>query len=126
MPATLTAVTRHAPDGAALNECIDVGGNYINPIFLLPLAGLVMSVATSAPGLSDRILQHHDFSYGLYIYHMLVIRLMSRSLVPYVSAAIAISLALAIISWNLVERPFLKRKRRPLRPVSSGSVPAPV
>ena len=100
---------------------VDPGGNDISPIFLLPLAGLVISVAMSAPGLSDRILQHRDISYGLYIYHMLVIRLMMRFAVPSLSAVIAISLALAIISWTLVERPFLKRKRRTLRAVSNRS-----
>ena len=104
---------------------IDVGGNYISPMFLLPLAGLVMSVAMSAPGLSDRILQHNDISYGLYIYHMLVIRLMTQSPAPSVSTAIVISLALATISWNLVERPFLKRKRRGLRAVYNGSASTP-
>ena len=84
-----------------------------------------MSVAASAPGLSDRILHHHDISYGLYIYHMLVIRLMMQFNVLSVSAAIVISLAVAIISWSLVERPFLKRKRRALRAVSNGGAPAP-
>ena len=101
---------------------IDVGGNDINPVFLLPLAGLVVSVAISAPGLSDRILQHHDISYGLYIYHMLVIRMMMQFALHSVTAVIAISLGLAIISWTLVERPFLKRKQRALRAVSNGSM----
>jgi len=63
-------------------------------------------------------LQHQDISYGLYIYHMLVIRLMMQFAVLSLSAVIAISLALAIISWTLVERPFLKRKRRTLRALS--------
>jgi peptidoglycan/LPS O-acetylase OafA/YrhL len=97
---------------------IDLGGNDISPIFLLPLAGLVMSIGMSARGLSDRILQHQDISYGLYIYHMLVIRLMMQFAVLSLSAVIVISLALAIISWTLVERPFLKRKRRTLRALS--------
>jgi peptidoglycan/LPS O-acetylase OafA/YrhL len=99
---------------------IDIGGNDINPVFLLPLAGLVISVAMSAPGLSDKILQHRDISYGLYIYHMLVIHLMVQFSLRSVSAVIAISLGLAIISWTLVERPFLQRKQRALRAVSNS------
>jgi peptidoglycan/LPS O-acetylase OafA/YrhL len=95
------------------------GGNNINPIFLLPLAGLVVSCATSAPGLSDRILRHRDISYGTYIYHALVINLMLqfgvRAGVPSVMAAIGISLAFAAMSWAVVEKPFLMRKRSALR-----------
>lgn len=95
------------------------GGNNINPIFLLPLAGLVISCATSAPGLSDRILRHRDISYGTYIYHALVINLMLQFGVPAgvlsVMAAIGISLALAAVSWAVVEKPFLMSKRGALR-----------
>jgi peptidoglycan/LPS O-acetylase OafA/YrhL len=98
---------------------IDAGGNNINPIFLLPLAGLVISCAMSAPSLSNRILHHRDISYGTYIYHMLVINLMLqfgvRAGVLSVVAAIVISLALAAMSWAVVEKPFLMAKRSALR-----------
>ena len=91
----------------------------MNPIFLLPLAGLVISGAMSAPGLSDRILRHRDISYGTYIYHMLVINLMVqfgvRAGLLSVVAAIVLSLALATLSWVVVEKPFLMRKRSALR-----------
>jgi len=98
---------------------IDDGGNNINPIFLLPLAGLVISCAMSAPGLSDTILRHRDISYGTYIYHMLVINLMVQfgvhADIPSVVAVIVVSLALAAMSWVFVEKPFLMRKRSALR-----------
>jgi peptidoglycan/LPS O-acetylase OafA/YrhL len=98
---------------------IDAGGNNMNPIFLLPLTGLVISCAMSAPSLSNRILHHRDISYGTYIYHMLVINLLLyfgvRASVPAVVAAIVISLALAATSWHVVEKPFLIRKRNALR-----------
>lgn len=98
---------------------IDAGGNNMNPMFLLPLAGLVISCAMSAPSLSDRILHHRDISYGLYIYHMLVINLMLQlgvhAGVLSVVAAIVISLALAAMSWVMVEKPFLMTKRSALR-----------
>jgi len=98
---------------------IDAGGNNINPMFLLPLAGLVISCAMSAPSLSDKILHHRDISYGTYIYHALVINMLLlfgvRAGVPAVVAAIVISLALAATSWRVVEKPFLIRKRNALR-----------
>jgi peptidoglycan/LPS O-acetylase OafA/YrhL len=94
---------------------IDVGGNDINPIFLLPLAALVISFAMSVRGLSERVLRQQDVSYGLYIYHALVIRVMRGLGLPSPTGAIAISLAIAAVSWIFVERPFLIRKRGSLR-----------
>jgi len=34
---------------------VDTGGNNMSPVYLLPLAGLIVSLAISAPQLSDRI-----------------------------------------------------------------------
>jgi peptidoglycan/LPS O-acetylase OafA/YrhL len=101
---------------------IGVGGNDINPIFLLPLAGLVISFAMSVRGLSERVLRQQDVSYGLYIYHALVIQVMRRLGLPSVMVTIAISLAIAVISWIFVERPFLIRKRGSLRTTRTGPV----
>ena len=103
----------------ALRLGIGVGSNTITPLFLCPLAGLVISAATSAPGCADRILRHQDISYGTYLYHVLVINLMvSFGFVGSVFAvvsAIAIALLLATASWVLVEKPFLRRKHAALR-----------
>jgi len=108
---------------------VDTGGNYMSPVYLLPLAGLIVSLAMSAPQLSDRILRHHDVSYGLYLYHMLVIDLLVGLAAPSAwasfAAAIIVSLGLAALSWTLIEKPYLRGKRRALRAVSDGSsVPA--
>jgi peptidoglycan/LPS O-acetylase OafA/YrhL len=98
---------------------IGVGSNTITPVFLCPLAGLVISTATSAPGFADRILRHQDISYGTYAYHMLVINLMVGfgfvGSVFSVVSAIAITLLLATASWVLVEKPFLRHKHDALR-----------
>jgi peptidoglycan/LPS O-acetylase OafA/YrhL len=108
---------------------VDTGGNYMSPVYLLPLAGLIVSLAMSAPQLSDRILRHHDVSYGLYLYHMLVIDLLVGLAAPsgwaLFAAAIIASLGLAALSWTLIEKPYLRGKRGALRAVSDGSsVPA--
>ena len=98
---------------------VDTGGNYMSPVYLLPLAGLIVSLATSAPQLSDRILRHHDVSYGLYLYHMLVIDLLVGLAAPSAwasfAAAIIVSLGLAALSWTLIEKPYLRGKRGALR-----------
>src|SRR5712664_2326769 len=108
---------------------VGTGGNNMSPVFLLPLAGLIVSLAMSAPQLSDRILRHHDVSYGLYLYHMLVINLLVGLASPSgwasIAAAIIVSLGLAALSWTLIEKPYLRGKRGALRSVSDGSsVPA--
>jgi peptidoglycan/LPS O-acetylase OafA/YrhL len=105
---------------------IDTGGNYMSPVYLLPLAGLIVSLAMSAPQLSDRILRHHDVSYGLYLYHMLVIDLLVGLAAPFAwasfAAAIIVSLGLSALSWTLIEKPYLRGKRGAMRAVSNGSL----
>lgn len=108
---------------------IETGGNNMNPVYLLPLAGLIVSLAMSVPQLSEKLLQHQDISYGLYLYHMLVIELVVALGAPSgwvsLAAAIIVSLGLAELSWTLVEKPYLRRKRNALRVSCGGSsVPA--
>ena len=104
---------------------IGMGGNNISPVYLLPLAGLIVSLAMSAPQLSDKILRHNDVSYGLYLYHMLVINLLVGLEAPSgwasFAAAIIVSLGLAALSWTLIEKPYLRGKRGSLRAVSDGA-----
>jgi peptidoglycan/LPS O-acetylase OafA/YrhL len=98
---------------------IYVGSADISPLFLLPLAALVLSCAVSLPALSDRLLHHNDISYGTYIYHALVLNVMLICGVQgdflSATAAVVISLSLGTVSWWFVERSFLRRKRRSLR-----------
>ena len=56
-------------------------------------------------------------SYGLYVVHFPVIYLLtslggaSWSFLPFAAATIALSFALALLSWQLIERPLLRLKR---------------
>jgi peptidoglycan/LPS O-acetylase OafA/YrhL len=90
------------------------GGLEINPLFLLPLTGVVMAGATSARSLSNRILRHNDISYGIYIYHMPTVNLMvqfgASASVLSIITALVISVGAASLSWTLIERRFLARK----------------
>ena len=62
--------------------------------------------------------RYGDFSYGMYLYGFVVQQLLVRYVAiahqPLVLSALAIlsALLLAILSWHLVEKPFLKLKRR--------------
>ena len=104
-----------------LHLSLTAGTVLINPFCLAVLAALAVSCALTLPQLAQRILRGRDLSYGLYIYHMLIIALLVRVGAPggwtAVCAALLLSLAVALLSWTLVERPFLAHKRRPLHPV---------
>jgi len=93
---------------------VPLGGLEIHPALFVLLSGVVLSGAMSGRSLSNRLLRHNDISYGTYIYHMLVVNLMVQYAAPAsawsVAIALAGSLALAALSWRLVERPFLAQK----------------
>lgn len=103
-------------------------GNRIHPLLFVGLAAALFSGAYSRPQLAGRLLRHNDVSYGVYIYHVPVINLlMFYGLVgqaSYVVLAMAATIVLAALSWFCVERPAIKRKKRPLSPLM-GVVDAP-
>jgi peptidoglycan/LPS O-acetylase OafA/YrhL len=80
------------------------------------LAGVVLSAAFTMPGLAGRSLRGHDISYGLYLWHMVVINALAQlGLVGawrFGALAAGIAVLLAALSWRFVERPALSLKRR--------------
>lgn len=96
-------------------------GNGLNPVLYLVLAAATFSFAYSWPTLSQRALRGNDISYGLYIYHAPVINMViyyGLDARPWAGAlVIATSVALASVSWWLIEKPSLKLKSNPLNPL---------
>jgi peptidoglycan/LPS O-acetylase OafA/YrhL len=96
-------------------------GNDIPP-YLVPLMGVtVLAAAYSRPTLGHRLLRGQDMSYGMYIYHMPIvnvfIQLGKTGSAAWIVVALLLSGLCAALSWLLVERPFLRRKKAALRPV---------
>lgn len=93
-------------------------GNEIHPALFPLLAVTVLSLAYTWPTLCDRILHKNDISYGVYIYHMPVINIMMFygliSNLGYAALSLALTFAVAACSWFIVERPAIRRKKRPL------------
>jgi peptidoglycan/LPS O-acetylase OafA/YrhL len=89
------------------------------------LAGFTLSVAFTRRSLSERVLRGNDLSYGLYIYHMLVVNTFVQHRATgqawQVAAAIGISLAVAVLSWRLVESPALRLKTVRRAPAASAT-----
>lgn len=87
----------------------DIAG--IGSIFLL--SNTIIAVAFTLPTLSYKILRNNDISYGVYLFHMLIINCLIQSGVAIYSNTIILSLVVvasvcfAYISWKLIEKPAL-------------------
>ena len=82
----------------------------------LLLSGLTISTAFSFRTLSDRVLRGFDISYGVYIYHGLVLNcFIALGWMQRWDLALMVvpaSFALGAASWMLVERPMLRKKSK--------------
>lgn len=94
---------------------ISNSGNSINPISALILSLMVISAAYSCVDLFGNILGGHDISYGIYIYHMVVINFLLH--VDFfndginVFFTVVITIFVSFLSWMLLEKPMLSLKR---------------
>jgi peptidoglycan/LPS O-acetylase OafA/YrhL len=97
---------------------------YVLPVFALEIGFLVFVAATDPGCVLARVLAARPLrylgliSYSLYLWHPLVLAtfgypnaiLRDSQLDP--TTAVAVSIGFAILSYNFVEQPFLRRKRR--------------
>jgi peptidoglycan/LPS O-acetylase OafA/YrhL len=82
------------------------------------LAFTVISMAYTLPTLATRLLRTNDISYGIYIYHGLILTVMvQEKLIAYenVFLLIALTYGVAWLSWIFIEKPFIKRKEKTIR-----------
>ena len=92
---------------------------FSDPILQVPkmlLLGITtISLAYTIPTLSGRLLRHQDISYGVYIYHGLVINVFvefgMRGQWRYFAAVLGLTFLLGVLSWVFVEKPALRMKR---------------
>ena len=103
-----------------------VGTNTPDLLSMALLAAAVVSAAFTRPMWSARILHGNDVSYGLYVYHMIVVNIavslgvaatLETGALVFVAAGLC-----AIASWFLVERPAIRLKRR-ARSMNAASLP---
>ena len=98
----------------------------MSAVWIGALALVVVSVAHTWTGASQRTLRGHDISYGIYVYHMLAVnacvQLHLTGSLTALAVVYALTCAAAIASWVLIERPALRLKQRRPRPLTA--VPA--
>lgn len=89
-------------------------GNSLNPILCALLSLLTISFAYTYRTASKSILNGNDISYGVYIYHMVIVNFLVHIdlFKPLANFFImlASSLVAALISWKLIEKPALSLK----------------
>ncbi|HEX9395340.1 MAG TPA: acyltransferase [Burkholderiales bacterium] len=100
------------------------------PVALVPMTMLLgvvtVSVAFTAPGLAVKILRGNDISYGVYIYHGLLVnvivelRLAERVDLWMVAAG---TYLVGYLSWIAVERPCLRKKKQTISPTLVAEKP---
>lgn len=93
------------------------GSNAIHPLAVIILGAMILKFGTARIALPkswERVLQQHDFSYGLYLYHMPAINILLYASLFSAGVnfafAVSASLTAAVISWFIVEQPALRRK----------------
>lgn len=98
----------------------------LDALLMAVLAGLVLSVAYTFP--RPQLLRGQDLSYGIYLYHMLVIHsFVAMGWIgswPLGMLAVAITVSIAAASWFLIEKPAL-RLRTAFVARSSGQATTP-
>ena len=86
----------------------------INIVSDMILAGVVLSTAFTNIKLSHKILKGYDISYGMYIYHMLVVNVLVQydyvGNLFFLILSWIITIILALLSWVFIEKPILKLK----------------
>jgi len=89
------------------------------------LAICVLSIAYTLPTTASKLLKTNDISYGVYIYHGLVITvIVQEKLTGYedVFFIMGITYILAYLSWIGIEKPFLRRKEKTIRLLSNDNL----
>ncbi len=85
------------------------------------LAISTISLAYTKPGIANKILAGNDISYGIYIYHGIIISLFVQlhfsGTITYLSVFV-IAYLLAILSWRFIEKPSLNKKKKTIHQVS--------
>jgi peptidoglycan/LPS O-acetylase OafA/YrhL len=88
---------------------------FIKHIFL---GFTIISMAYSLPGIAKNIFRTNDISYGIYIYHGLIMTVIVQLKLSGSVNLFMILLAtylIATLSWLFVEKPFIKRKEKTIK-----------
>ena len=89
---------------------------------MLFLGLTAISLAYSFPLLSNKLFKGNDISYGVYIYHGIVLNIFVQLSfirdVNYLWYLLLITYILAFISWKLIEKSFINKKAKTIHSIN--------
>jgi peptidoglycan/LPS O-acetylase OafA/YrhL len=98
--------------------------NSFSPLLFFPLT-LLLCTAAYYPMYKHDVLRGQDISYGIYLYHVPVMNMFLfyglTDHFGYTALTVLISIALAVVSWIMIERPALQLKRRTIHRVPAAA-----
>jgi peptidoglycan/LPS O-acetylase OafA/YrhL len=90
---------------------------------LLCLGVTTISMAYTFPTFSNKLFKGNDVSYGVYIYHGLVLGVVVEYKLfnnpVYIVVILVVTILLASLSWIFIEKPFLKRKKKTIHKLTT-------
>ncbi|MBW4890016.1 acyltransferase [Mucilaginibacter sp. HMF5004] len=97
--------------------------SYFNPVLFVFAQNIILgftalSMAYTLPGFAHKLLRGNDISYGIYIYHGLLLTLaVQLKLQEHISLPLVIlaTYILAYCSWIFIEKPFINRKKQSIK-----------
>ena len=91
--------------------------NLVGVVADIILGVTVLSLAYTKPGLSHKILKGNDYSYGVYVIHMIIVNVMVELSLNhnfwFLIAGLVTVFLMAFLSWRYVEKPALALKNKP-------------
>jgi peptidoglycan/LPS O-acetylase OafA/YrhL len=91
--------------------------NLIGLVAILLLSIAVFSLAFTKKDTSYKLLGYNDYSYGIYVIHMVVANVMIELTLlhnlTYLLYALLSTVLLAVLSWEIIEKPSLGFKNKP-------------
>ena len=101
------------------------------PVFLiiknLLLAPCIISMAYTLPTAALKLLRTNDISYGIYIYHGLILTVMVQEKMTQfenIYLIIGLTYIVAYLSWIFIEKPLIRKKVKTIRVIYTSS-PSP-
>jgi peptidoglycan/LPS O-acetylase OafA/YrhL len=92
----------------------------------MTLGVAVVAIAYTRPRLSEHVLRGNDISYGVYIYHGLLLNIFVQlgltGQYKFLIAVLLLTYPVAYLSWLLVERPLLRRKKQTIHATPAATL----
>jgi peptidoglycan/LPS O-acetylase OafA/YrhL len=96
---------------------------HLNATFFLLCKSVLLSItllslAYTIPDLANRLLKTNDISYGIYMYHGLILTVVvEMKWAEYINVftILLLSCLFGFLSWYLIEKPFIKRKEKSIK-----------